>query len=82
MYCNYLLTTRVTALKVVRTTSFQHSFISGLPRPCYFPLPPMVLTLYMYNDNIMCNLRGLNLQSILYSLVNYRQQMEFKNWSL
>ena len=52
MHCNYLLTTRVTALKVVRTTSFQHSFISGLPRPCYFPLPPMVLTLYMYNDNV------------------------------
>ena len=47
MYCNYLLTTKVTALQVVRT-SFQHSFISGLPRPSYFSLPPMVLTLYMY----------------------------------
>ena len=31
MYCNYLLTTKVTALQVVRT-SFQHSFFSGLPR--------------------------------------------------
>ena len=47
MYCNYLLTTKVTALQVVRT-SFQHSFISGLPRPSYFSLPPMVLTLYRY----------------------------------
>ena len=47
MYCNYLLTTKVTALQVVRT-SFQHSFISSLPRPSYFSLPPVVLTLYMY----------------------------------
>ena len=31
MYCNYLPTTKVTALQVVRV-SFQYSFISGLPR--------------------------------------------------
>ena len=37
---NYLLPTRVIALQVVRT-----SFLA--PRPCYFPLPPLVLTLYV-----------------------------------
>ena len=60
MYCNYLLTTKVTALQVVRTTSFQHSFISGLPRQSLL----LSLTSHgidpEYMSMIMCNLRGLN----------------------
>ena len=59
MYCNYLLTTKVTALQVVRT-SFQHSFFSGLPRQSLL----LFLTSYgidpVYMSMIMCNLRGLN----------------------
>ena len=60
MYCNYLLTTKVIALQVVRTTSFQHSFISGLPRQSLL----LSLTSHgidpEYMSMIMCNLRGLN----------------------
>ena len=59
VYCNYLLTTKVTALQVVRT-SFQHSFISGLPRQSLL----LFLTSHgidpEYMSMIMCNLRGLN----------------------
>ena len=59
MYCNYLLTTKVTALQVVRT-SFQHSFFSGLPRQSLL----LSLTSHgidpEYMSMIMCNLRGLN----------------------
>ena len=41
IYCSKLsAATRVIALQVVRT-----SFLA--PRPCYFPLPPLVLTLYV-----------------------------------
>ena len=60
MYYNYLLTTKVTALQVVRT-SFQHSFISGLRRQS------LLLSLtshgidpeYNVNDNVQPE-RGLN----------------------
>ena len=59
IYCNYLLTTKVTAFQVVRT-SFQHSFISGLPRQSLL----LFLTSHgidpEYMSMIMCNLRGLN----------------------
>ena len=64
IYCNYLLTTNylqlsVTAFQVVRT-SFQHSFISGLPRQSLL----LSLTSHSidpeYMSMIMCNLRGLN----------------------
>ena len=59
MYCNYLLTTKVTSLQVVRT-SFQRSFISGLPRQSLL----LFLTSHgidpEYMSMIMCNLRGLN----------------------
>ena len=49
IYCSYyLLPTRVIVLQVVRT-----SFLA--PRPCYFPLLPLVLTLYV--EMIMYNLR-------------------------
>ena len=60
MYCNYLLTTKVTSLQVVRT-SFQRSFISGLPSQSLL----LFLTSHgidpEYMSMIMCNLRGLNL---------------------
>ena len=70
MYCNYLLTTKVTALQVVRTTSFQHSFISGLPRQSLLlsltSHGTVLLSLTShgtdpeYMSMIMCNLRGLD----------------------
>ena len=61
MYCNYLLTTKVSALQVVRKTSFQHSFFSGLPRQSLL----LCLTShgidpeYNVNDNVQPE-RGLN----------------------
>ena len=60
MYFNYQLTTKVTALQVVRTPSFQHSFISGLPGQSLL----LSLTSHgidpEYMSMIMCNLSGLN----------------------
>ena len=60
----YLLTTKVTALQVVRT-SFQHSFFSGLPRQSLL----LFLTSHGIDPEfmsvIMCNLRGLNLYCTL-----------------
>ena len=73
MYCNYQLTTKVTALQVVRT-SFQHSFISGLPRPCYFALPPMVLTLFMYS-HVNDNVQPEGVKPILYSFVPLKKRL-------
>ena len=64
MYCNYLLTTKVTALQVVRT-SFQHSFFSGLPRQSLLIL---FLTSHGIDPGfmsvIMCNLRGVKLSPL------------------
>ena len=60
MYCNYMLTTKVTALQVVRTSFQLHSFISGLPRQSLL----LSLTSHgidpEYMSIIMCNLRELN----------------------
>ena len=59
IYCNYLLTTKVTAFQVVRT-SFQHSFISGLPRQSQLLFLSSHGIDPEYMSMIMCNLRGLN----------------------
>ena len=50
---------QVTALQVVRT-SFQHSFISGLPRQSLLLSLTSNGTDPEYMSMIMCNLRGLN----------------------
>ena len=54
-----LLTTKVTALQVVRT-AFQHSFFSGLPRQSLLLLLSSHGIDPEYMSMIMCNLRGLN----------------------
>ena len=60
VYCNYLRTTKVTALQVVRTTSPQHSLLSGLPRQSLLLSLTSHGTDPEYMSMIMCNLRVLN----------------------
>ena len=90
MYCNYLLTTNVTALQVVRT-SFQHSFFSGLPRQSLL----LFLTSHGIDPEYMSMIINVQPEGVKPSPLwdcknrlfvtgtrNYRQQMGLKNWSV